>query len=76
MNKIINTILLTIIVTILFLNIRNKSNISKKIIIPIMTALIIKYVLGDWDSGYRWTNKDIIYWITILLVSYITIQYH
>jgi|TARA_B100001540_G_C15654889_1_gene572814 L-cystine uptake protein TcyP (sodium:dicarboxylate symporter family) len=74
MNKIIYTIVLAVTLTLLFKQIRNKSNMPKEMIIPVIVALIVKYVLGDWDSGYSWTVSDIIYWLTIITTSYIIIK--
>ena len=76
MNKIINTVSFTILTTILFLMIPNKSNFPKEIIIPVLVAGITKYSLGDWDKKFKWTKLDILYWITILAVSFLTIYLH
>ena len=73
MNKIINTIGFTTLITILFLMIPNKSNFPKEIIIPILVAGITKYSLGDWDKKYIWTHLDILYWISIITTSIVTI---
>ena len=73
MNKITNTIGFTILITILFLMIPNKSNFPKEIIIPILVAGITKYSLGDWDKKYKWTHLDILYWISIIGASVVTI---
>ena len=73
MNKIINTIGFTILITILFLMIPNKSNFPKEIMIPILVAGITKYSLGDWDKKYKWTHLDILYWISIISTSLATI---
>ena len=73
MNKIINTIGFTILITILFLMIPNKSNFPKEIVIPILVAGITKYSLGDWDKKYKWTHLDILYWISIIGASVVTI---
>lgn len=73
MNKITNTIVFTILTTILFLMIPNKSNFPKEIIIPILVAGITKYSLGDWDKKYKWTHLDILYWISIISASVVTI---
>ena len=75
MNKIIYTIVLAVTLTLLLKQIRNKSNMPKEMIIPVIVALIVKYVLGDWDSGYSWTVSDIIYWVTIITTSYMIIKY-
>ena len=73
MNKIINTIGFTIFITILFLMIPNKSNFPKEVMIPILVAGITKYSLGDWDKKYIWTHLDILYWISIISASVVTI---
>jgi hypothetical protein len=73
MNNITNTVSFSILTTILFLMIPNKSNFPKEIIIPILVAGITKYSLGDWDKKFKWTKLDILYWITILAVSFLTI---
>ena len=75
MNKIIYTIVLAVTLTLLLKQIRNKSNMPKEMIIPVIVALIVKYVLGDLDSGYIWTVSDIIYWVTIITTSYMIIKY-
>lgn len=74
-SKIILISLIGLILTLLFLNIPNKSNFPKKYIIPIIVSLIIKYSLGDLDKGYRYTISDIYYWLIILLVPYIIVVY-
>ena len=73
MNKIISTIGFTILITILFLMIPNKSNFPKEVMIPILVAGITKYSLGDWDKKYIWTHLDILYWISIITTSIVTI---
>jgi len=62
-------ILLTILLTIILLQIPNKSNFSSAYIIPMITALTVKYVLGDWDRGYQWSLSDIVFWLTIIGTS-------
>jgi len=73
MNKIFHTIGFTILITLLFLMIPNRSNFPKEIMIPILVAGITKYSLGDWDKEYKWTYLDILYWISILGTSVTTI---
>ena len=73
MNKIISTIGFTVVITVLFIMVPNKSNIGKEFIIPILVAGIIKYSLGDWDERYVWTKIDILYWLSIIGISLITI---
>lgn len=47
----------------------NKSNFPSLLMIPLITALITKYVLGDWDRGFQWSMTDIFYWVSIFSVS-------
>jgi hypothetical protein len=72
MRKVIrNTIIFTIIVTTILNFIPNKSNFPKKYVIPIITASLVKYIIGDWDKGYQWTYIDYLYWTTIISISFI-----
>ena len=77
MNKLIirigYTIGYIIFTTLFFLLFKNKSNIPNRFIIPIIVALQAKYIFGDWDKGFVFTNMDIVYWISLLLVSYIVV---
>ena len=68
--RILYTIIFSVIATIVLFNIENSSNLSSFIMIPLIVALLTKYILGDWDSGFRWTMLDIPYWITIVGLSY------
>ena len=71
MNKVICTFIFTILITLFFNNIENKSNIPCEYIVPLITAGIIKYIIGDWDVGSKWSYKDILYFISILLISFV-----
>ena len=51
----------------------NKSNISKKYIIPFITSILLKYIYGDLDYNYQWSFTDIYYWGIIFITSYITL---
>ena len=73
MNKYIYTLIFTALVTILFLFIKNKSNFPTVIVLPLLVAAITKYVIGDWDKGYKWSVMDLYYWILVVCVSYFTI---
>ena len=74
-HKIIILLFFTSILTLFFLNCPNKSNFPKKIMIPIIVALITKYLIGDLDKGYQYTISDIYYWLLILLIPYIIVIY-
>ena len=64
------TVLFSICMSILLFNIKNQSNFSSYIIIPLIVALLTKYIIGDWDKGYQWSLLDIPYWISIIGSSY------
>ena len=67
------TLFLTMFLTLVLSFIPNKSNVNSYYIIPFIVFLLIKYSVGDWDIGYKYTNKytnkDILYLSSIILVS-------
>ena len=63
------------ITTLFFLNVPNKSNFSNKFIIPILVALITKYLIGDLDKGYQYTISDMYYWFILLFIPYTIVLY-
>ena len=73
MNKIIITCILSILLSIILYFIPNKSNYSHYFMIPIIVVLLIKYTLGDWDKGYIYTYKDILFYLVLGLISIITV---
>ena len=73
MNKIIITCILSILLTVILYFIPNKSNYSHYFMIPIIVILLIKYTLGDWDKGYIYTYKDILFYLVLGLISLVTI---
>jgi hypothetical protein len=73
--RIVVTLLFVIIVTFILFHIENKSNISSTIVIPILVSLITKYIIGDWDTGFQFTFLDILYWISLLGISYSTVLF-
>jgi hypothetical protein len=60
------TILFSILASIVLVTIENRSNVPSIIAIPVIVALLTKYVLGDWDKGFQWSLLDYPYWISIL----------
>jgi predicted membrane protein len=71
----IRTFLFVVLVTLGLAMIPNRSNFPTTIIVPILTALLTKYTLGDWDRGFRWSSSDLLFWTSVLAISYITIKY-
>ena len=72
--KIIDCLLIAILITIIFFIIPNKSNISKYFIVPLIVALSIKYIYGDWDTGSKYSLSDISYFLAIFVISIITLK--
>ncbi len=68
----IETIIFVICLSVVITLIPNKSNFPTIYIVPVIVALMTKYSMGDWDKGYVFTRSDIWYWVSILIVSYIT----
>ncbi len=68
------TFILTILVTTIFFIIPNKSNIRNVFIIPLIVALIVKYIFGDWDKGSVYSWSDVLYFLLIILVSILTLK--
>ena len=75
LNKLLLLSFVALILTVVIFYIPNKSNFPKQIMIPIIVSLIIKYLFGDLDKGYKYTIYDVYYWFTILFIPYITVLY-
>jgi|TARA_Y100000389_G_scaffold106898_1_gene103889 hypothetical protein len=73
MNKIYEIIITTFFLTIILFNIPNKSNFNKYYIIPLTTLLLVKYIVGDIDKGYIWTQLDIMFVLSVFITSIFTI---
>lgn len=71
--RIFTTMLFSAVTSAILVTIINRSNLSPMLIIPLIVALLAKYVLGDWDEGYQWTLLDIPYWASILGPSYLVV---
>ena len=59
----------TILLTVILLQFKNKSNISSLIVVPLIVSLLIKYLICDLDEGYIWSLSDISYWTLVVGVS-------
>ena len=70
----IRTFLFVVMVTLGLSMIQNRSNFPTIIVVPLLTALLTKYTLGDWDSGFRWTSNDVLFLGSVLVISYLTLQ--
>ena len=64
------TLSVTFVISLILLYFPNKSGFSTHLVVPFLTALLVKYILGDWDNGYKWSMSDIQYFSAILATSY------
>lgn len=39
-----------------------------------MVSIIVKYVVGDFDKGYRYTVHDITFWVYNIILSYCVVM--
>ena len=74
MNKFLIVVLFSILFSVIFYYLPNKSNIDDLYIIPLIVALMTKYIFGDWDKGSTYSISDIWYFIVIFCVSIGTLQ--
>lgn len=74
-SRIIVTLLFSCIVSFGLFFVENRSNLPSIVMIPIITSLITKYVLGDWDKGFQMSFLDLAYWTSILGTSYVTVRF-
>lgn len=74
MITILFTILCSILITLFFLLIPNKSNITDLFMIPLLACIILKFCIGDWDYGSKYSWSDILFFVTIILASILTIK--
>lgn len=73
MNKFVNSTALTVSLSYILKNIKNRSNFKKEYIIPLIALVVSKYVVGDFDMGYTWTTIDIFYVLYTLTISYLVV---
>ena len=65
------SIVLSIVLSVILGMMRNESNVRKGVIVPVIVLLMVKYMRGDWDEGYKWTVKDVEYVVVIGGISYV-----
>jgi len=70
---ILQTIVFVILSTLVLSIVKNKSNFSEYLMIPLIVSLLTKYVVGDWDKGYQWSVNDLWYWASLVGFSLLTL---
>jgi hypothetical protein len=71
--SILQTIVFVVLSTLILSVVKNKSNFSEYLMIPLIVSLLAKYVVGDWDKGYQWSVSDWWYWTSLVAVSLLTL---
>ena len=65
------TLAVAFVISMIFLQFTNKSNISSSIAVPLLTGGLMKYFLGDsGEEGEKWTSSDLQYFSSIFGISY------
>lgn len=72
----LQTIVFVLLSTLILSFVKNKSNFSEYLMIPLIVSLLTKYVMGDWDKGYQWSINDLYYWVSLVSVSLLTLFIH
>ena len=72
MKSLYYTLSVTFIITCILLLFKNKSNFPTHYVVPSITSIIVKYIIGDWDEGFVWSRSDFQFWSAIIFTSYIT----
>jgi hypothetical protein len=75
MNRFVSSTALTVSLSYILTNIQNRSNFRKEYVIPLISLLMTKYIIGDFDTGYTWTFNDIIFVSYVLLLSYAVVRF-
>jgi hypothetical protein len=73
--RIIITLLFSSSTSVILFFIENRSNFPSIVMIPIIVGLLTKYVLGDWDKGFQMSHLDLVYWISVIGISYVTVSF-
>ncbi len=74
-NNVTNSIMLTIISSIILRLMKNKSQVSNEYAIPLVVSAILWYIIGNWDKKNMLSINNFIYWILIMILSYIVVKF-
>ncbi len=69
-NTIANSVMLTIITTIVLRLLQNKSQIAHQYAIPIVVSAVLWYIIGNWDTKNMYSLTNLLYWIIIMVFSW------
>ena len=66
------TLAVSFVISLGLLAFTNKSNVPTYLAVPFITAVLVKYLLGDWDEGMKWSQSDLQYFSAVIATSYAT----
>ena len=69
-NTIANSVMLTIITTVVLRLLQNKSQIAHQYAIPLVVSAILWYIIGNWDTKNMYSLTNLLYWIIIMIFSW------
>ena len=65
------TLAVSFVISLGLLAFTNKSNVPTYLAVPFITAVLVKYLLGDWDEGMKWSQSDSVF-SAFIATSYAT----
>jgi hypothetical protein len=74
-NTVANSIMLTIITTVLLRLLQNKSQIAHQYAIPLVVSAVLWYIIGNWDTKNMLTIDNFVYWIIIMFFSWLIVLF-
>ena len=69
-NTIANSVMLTIITTVVLRLLQNKSQIAHQYAIPLVVSAVLWYIIGNWDAKNMYSLTNLLYWIIIMVFSW------
>ena len=69
-NTIANSVMLTIITTVVLRLLQNKSQIAHQYAIPLVVSAVLWYIIGNWDTKNMYSLTNLLYWIIIMVFSW------
>lgn len=74
-NTITNSVILTIITTVLLRLLENNSQIAHQYAIPLVVSAVLWYIIGNWDTKKMYSLTNLLYWIIIMILSWIFVLF-
>ena len=74
-NTIANSVMLTIITTVVLRLLENNSQIAHQYAIPLVVSAVLWYIIGNWDTENMYSLTNLFYWIIIMIFSWIIVLF-